>query len=224
MPATASRNGQRMPEREEQPGRDRLLALLHQLAHDIVDGGDVIGVHGVSQPEHISEERRCPASVGRSASAITAQAQTDAVDGKEQEIDRGNLSALIGRRVVDRLFQEMNTSGPRVTFCRRERGPKDVAIKTWPKGLTKRFGQKTWRPSDHPSIHPDRCLSRRLGRRQVSWLADRRLARLPGKQSGFQWLIWTRLPAHSCGDSCGFGTNRPHRIPFSPSCEEPSVL
>src|SRR6185437_250208 len=57
---------------------------------------------------------------------------------------------------------------------------------------------------------------------QVSWLADRRLARLPGKQSGFQWLLWTRLLAHSCGDSCGLGIDRPHRIPFSPSCEEPS--
>ena len=34
---------------------------------------------------------------------------------------------------------------------------------------------------DHPQIHPDPCLSRRLGRRQVSWLADRRLA-LPSRR------------------------------------------
>jgi len=41
--------------------------------------------------------------------------------------------------------------------------------------------QKTLCLLDHPPIHPDRCLSRRHGRRQVSWLADRRLA-LPSRR------------------------------------------
>ena len=64
----------RMAEREEEPDRERLLALLHQLAHDIVDGGDVVGVEGVAQAEHIGENA-VPRSAGRSANAITAQAQ-----------------------------------------------------------------------------------------------------------------------------------------------------
>ena len=49
------RDDERMPEREEQPGRDRPFAFLHELAHHIVDGGDVIGIDGVAQSQHISE-------------------------------------------------------------------------------------------------------------------------------------------------------------------------
>jgi hypothetical protein len=47
-----------MPQRE--PGADgmRLLALLHQLAHHIVDGGDVVGIHGVAQAEDPRQKRR----------------------------------------------------------------------------------------------------------------------------------------------------------------------
>ena len=47
-----------MAERKEEADRKRLLALLHQLAHDIVDGGDVVGIEGVAQAEHVGEERR----------------------------------------------------------------------------------------------------------------------------------------------------------------------
>ncbi len=50
------RDGERMTEREEQPDRNRPLAFLHQFAHDIVDGGDVIGIDRVPQSEHISED------------------------------------------------------------------------------------------------------------------------------------------------------------------------
>ena len=41
-------------------------------------------------------------------------------------------------------------------------------------------------------MHPARCLSRRLGRRQVSWLADRRPPAFPEADRP-QWLVWTRL-------------------------------
>ena len=51
------RDGERMAEREEQTDRNRPLALLHQLAHDIVDRGDVIGIDRVPQSEHVGEDR-----------------------------------------------------------------------------------------------------------------------------------------------------------------------
>ena len=45
-----------MTEREEQADRDRPLALLHQLARDVVDRRDVVGVHRVAQAERVGEE------------------------------------------------------------------------------------------------------------------------------------------------------------------------
>ena len=49
------RHDKRMTERKKQTNRNRPLALLHQLAHDIVDRGDMIRIDGVAQTEHISE-------------------------------------------------------------------------------------------------------------------------------------------------------------------------
>jgi hypothetical protein len=47
-----------MAQREEQADAERPLALLHQLARDIVDGGDVVGVDAVAQAEAVGEQRR----------------------------------------------------------------------------------------------------------------------------------------------------------------------
>ena len=47
----------RMAEREEQADADRALAFLHQLARDVVDGGDMVGVDRMAQPEHVGEQR-----------------------------------------------------------------------------------------------------------------------------------------------------------------------
>jgi hypothetical protein len=41
-----------VPEGEVEAGVDRAFAVLHQFTHDVVDGGDVVGVHGVAQAEH----------------------------------------------------------------------------------------------------------------------------------------------------------------------------
>ncbi len=46
----------RMPEGEEEADGNRPLALLHELARHIVDGGDVVGVHGMTQAEAVGEE------------------------------------------------------------------------------------------------------------------------------------------------------------------------
>ena len=48
----------RVAEREEEADEDRPLPVLHELADDIVDGGDVVGVDGVAQPEDVGEEGR----------------------------------------------------------------------------------------------------------------------------------------------------------------------
>ena len=47
-----------MTEGEEEADGDGPLALLHQLARDIVDGGDVIGIDRMAQAEAIGQQRR----------------------------------------------------------------------------------------------------------------------------------------------------------------------
>ena len=42
---------------EEEAHGHRALALLHQLAGDVVDGRDVVGVHGVPQTEAVGQQR-----------------------------------------------------------------------------------------------------------------------------------------------------------------------
>ena len=55
----------RVTEREEEADADWTLALLHQLAGDVVDRGDMIGVDRVAQAERIGQQRR--AQVGPAA-------------------------------------------------------------------------------------------------------------------------------------------------------------
>ena len=45
-------------EREPEARRQRPLAALHQLARDVVDRRDVVGIDGVAQPETVGQERR----------------------------------------------------------------------------------------------------------------------------------------------------------------------
>src|SRR6202041_804035 len=54
-----------MSQSKEEADRDRTLALLHQLARDVVDRGDVVGIDGVTKPEAIgqhggSDQNRLP--------------------------------------------------------------------------------------------------------------------------------------------------------------------
>ena len=48
----------RVAEREEEPDGDRPPPFLHQLAGDVVDRRDMVGVEGMPQPEAVSEEGR----------------------------------------------------------------------------------------------------------------------------------------------------------------------
>ena len=53
----AEHHNGRVAEREEKANRDRPLAFLHQLAGDVVDCCDVVGIDGVAQAEAISQQR-----------------------------------------------------------------------------------------------------------------------------------------------------------------------
>jgi hypothetical protein len=44
-----------MTERKEKAGRQRPLVLAHQLAHDVVDGRDMVGIDGVPEPEDVGQ-------------------------------------------------------------------------------------------------------------------------------------------------------------------------
>ena len=48
----------RVAERKEEANADRPLALLHELARDIIDRRDMIGVDRMPQAERIGEQRR----------------------------------------------------------------------------------------------------------------------------------------------------------------------
>ena len=56
MIADAMTTIEEWPSEKKKPTESGRLPLLHQLAHDIVDRRDVVGVEGVAQPEHIGEE------------------------------------------------------------------------------------------------------------------------------------------------------------------------
>ncbi len=89
-----------MPERKEQADAERLLALLHQLARHIVDGGDVVGVHRVAQAEAVSEEG------GSQQDRIVVEGcegpgPDGDVDGDQPGIERDNLSAGLSGIIVE---------------------------------------------------------------------------------------------------------------------------
>ncbi len=143
-----------------------------------------------------------PSSVGPIGERDHRPDPDQGIGGEQQDIERADLGALIGRCVIDRRLQETE----------HERSSRDLAV-----GASE--DQKTSRLSDHPQVHPDPCLSRRLGRRQVSWLADRRLA-LPSRRkcdaSGLTGRDFPLTVAGAAADLAG-AYAWPHRIPFSPS-------
>ncbi len=47
----------RMPESEEETHGDGHLTLLHQLAGDVVDGGDMVGIDRVAQTQPVNDQR-----------------------------------------------------------------------------------------------------------------------------------------------------------------------
>jgi hypothetical protein len=77
-------------ERGAGAGSDRALAGLHEFAHDIVDGGDMVWVHRMAQAEDPGEERGAPGKAGRSAKAVQARSQ-DAALAKIRTVNKGRI-------------------------------------------------------------------------------------------------------------------------------------
>ncbi len=77
-----------MAEREEESDADRALALLHQLARDVVDGGDMIGIDGMARAEAVGQQR------GAEQDGITAKrgerpGPGEKIGRNEEEVEPG---------------------------------------------------------------------------------------------------------------------------------------
>jgi hypothetical protein len=97
-------DNQRVAEREKQSGRDRPFAFLHQFADDVVDCGDVIGIDGVTQPEHICQQRGAEKRrMGRERDKGPGPDRR--VEREQQEINGRDLAALMRRGIVERRSQ-----------------------------------------------------------------------------------------------------------------------
>src|SRR6478672_8918270 len=90
-----------MTEREEEPGRDRIPAVLHHLARDVVDRGYMIGVEGMPESETVCE--KCHAKKQWVAAELRQCPRPDGnIGGHEYCVNARNLGAgAIGRIVKD---------------------------------------------------------------------------------------------------------------------------
>ncbi|MNX92275.1 hypothetical protein D3C86_1244110 [compost metagenome] len=100
----------RMPEREEEAHGDRIATLLHQLARDVVDGRDVVGIHGVAQPQRIGQHRR------RHEDRLVAERDPGPQPchdvGEDQErVERGDLAPAVGGLVIENAGEEGEKGG-----------------------------------------------------------------------------------------------------------------
>ena len=75
----------RMPQREKQADGNRTFGLLHELARDVVDSRDVVGIDGMAKPERIGE--RC----GSQQQRIIAEAREG--PGPRRDVDEDEQRA-----------------------------------------------------------------------------------------------------------------------------------
>ena len=80
---------------------DGALALLHQLAGDVVDGGDVVGVDGMAEAEAVGEEGGAEKDGETVKGDDCPEPRTD-VEGQEEDIDgddlRSGVAGLVGEQ------------------------------------------------------------------------------------------------------------------------------
>jgi hypothetical protein len=100
VPATLREGGQDdhggMAEGEKEAGVDRALAVVHQLADDVIDGGDVVGIDGVPQAEDPGEEggaEQCGA-IGKGEPGPEPGGE---IGGDQQRIEAGGTVECGGR-------------------------------------------------------------------------------------------------------------------------------
>ena len=95
-----------MAEREHQPQSHWPLTLLHQLARDVVDRRDVVGVDRVPQAEAVGEERSSQQH-GIMPERENRPGPGGDVDGEQQGIDAEDPVSGIARSVVEDGPEEM---------------------------------------------------------------------------------------------------------------------
>jgi hypothetical protein len=89
----------RMPQREEEPDRNRPLPRLHQLACHIVDRRDVIGINRMTETERIGQQR------GSEQNRIVPERDQrpepgQAIGGQQDGIEHGHPGACIDWPIV----------------------------------------------------------------------------------------------------------------------------
>ena len=102
--ATASAMDSEWPSEKNKPTETGRLPSCISL-RTTLSMGDVVGIDRMAQPEHIGEkggaEQRRPAGQGDHGPG-----PDQSIGRQQNNVDRANFAALIGRCVVDRRFQE----------------------------------------------------------------------------------------------------------------------
>ena len=89
-----------MSQREHEADRDRALSFLHQFAGHVVDGGDVVGVDGMTQAEAVGEESGSQQDRVMVKSDGGPEPCSD-VESEEDRIDCGDSGAKVSGGIVE---------------------------------------------------------------------------------------------------------------------------
>ncbi len=105
-------------EREHEADGDGALAFLHELAGDVVDGGDVVGVDGVAEAEAVGEQR------GAEQERIVAEGDDGpepgaGIEEEKQDVDADDFVAKIAGSVVEEGEQAGTRRGLAGQFHRK---------------------------------------------------------------------------------------------------------
>ena len=119
-PIASRKTIDRMAEREEEADAQRPLAVGHQLAGRVVDGGDVIGIEGVAHPERVGRDADADAEdAGAELEVLRRdepeqQSEADDVQGDDDEREHSGAPPFGGR---ERARQPRPSRNP----CRHRR-------------------------------------------------------------------------------------------------------
>jgi hypothetical protein len=87
-------------EGEHESDGDGALAFLHELAGDVVDGRDVVGIDGVAEAEGVGEEGGSEEN-GEVVEGGDGPEPCGGVDEDEERVDAGNLATDVVSVVVE---------------------------------------------------------------------------------------------------------------------------
>lgn len=94
-----------MPERKEKADRKGPPFVLHQLAHDIIDGRDMVGIEGVAQSERIGEDGSAHQHrpVGK---ADPSPKPGGYIGGDQDSVDDGSFASGVLRPIVEEINEQ----------------------------------------------------------------------------------------------------------------------